>query len=73
MSLDEVRAELDRLTRELNACGLTVDEFKTLGDNWKLDALDRGLLTRIRHLEFLAGVHPSPSFNETEHEPGVNE
>lgn len=54
MSLDEVHAELARLTHALNAFGLTVDEFKALGDNWKLDARDRGLLARIRNLEYLA-------------------
>ncbi|MFF4026906.1 hypothetical protein ACFYY5_29060 [Nocardia elegans] len=54
MSLDEVHAELARLTNGLAAYGLTVDEFKALGDNWQLGARDRGLLARIRHLEFLA-------------------
>ena len=54
MTLDEVQAEHASLVDQLTARGLTLDEFKTLGDTWQLDAGDRGLLAQIRGLEFLA-------------------
>lgn len=54
MTIAEVREELGKLTRKLQARGMTLEEFKGRGERWELDADDRGLLGRIRSLEFLS-------------------
>lgn len=53
LSLGEIKAELTALTRRVEDEGVSLDEFKALGDRWELNAKDRGLLAKIRGMEFL--------------------
>lgn len=53
LSLGEIKAELAALTRRVENKGVSLDEFKERGDRWELNAKDRGLLAKIRGMEFL--------------------
>ncbi|WP_054816903.1 hypothetical protein [Nocardia arizonensis] len=54
MTTKEVREELTKLIKLITDRGLSLDTFKERGARWELDARDRGILSRIRNLEFLA-------------------
>lgn len=53
LTLSQIRRELAELTRRVEDKGCTLEEFKVRGENWELDAKERGLLAKIRGLEFL--------------------
>ena len=48
----EAKAEIKRL---LQRVGMSRDELERRGDDWELDANERGVLADIRGLEFLLG------------------
>jgi hypothetical protein len=53
LTLELVRDELASLTAHVEALGWTLDGFKTAGDDWELDAVQRGILADIRAYEFM--------------------
>jgi len=48
----KAKAEIERL---LQRVGMSRDELERRGDDWELDANERGVLADIRGLEFLLG------------------
>ncbi|MEU7630606.1 hypothetical protein AB0C34_11540 [Nocardia sp. NPDC049220] len=58
LTLDEVRAELVRLTLEVERRSCSLAEFKERGERWELDSDDRALLTEILSLEYFLARDP---------------
>ncbi len=60
LTLELVRDELASLTAHIEALGWTLDGFKTAGDDWELDAVERGVLSDIRAYEFMLDPRRRP-------------